>query len=199
MLRPGSAFAPRAHREIPASDRAPLSTATTATASRPVNGSRSSTINQSDTPTQRSTAVRKTCTSQAMDGVFGTRTAWPARSPSHLAHRADLALGGGVHYQLEQAHAASGRHLTAGSRPDEDQEGGEPTASGPVEPGAPRGVTRRPVLQRQRTLRANSCTNQRPKPADESRLDTPACEAVLKHYGPSKRNKLTEPVTGRPM
>jgi hypothetical protein len=39
-----------------------------------------------------------------------------------------------------------------------------------VEPGAPRGVTRRPVLQQQRTLRANSCTDQRPKPADESRL-----------------------------
>ncbi|MEU6012283.1 hypothetical protein, partial [Streptomyces sp. NPDC047453] len=32
------------------------------------------------------------------------------------------------------------------------------------------GVTRRPVLQRQRTLRANSRTDQRPKPADESRI-----------------------------
>ncbi|GAA3376376.1 hypothetical protein GCM10020367_47830 [Streptomyces sannanensis] len=40
------------------------------------------------------------------------------------AYRRDLALGTSVHHQMEQAHAASARHLTADSRPDEGQEGG---------------------------------------------------------------------------
>ncbi|MFM9444317.1 transposase [Streptomyces acidiscabies] len=57
--------------------------------------------------------------------------------PSHPARRADLAVGSGVHHQSEQAHPTSGRHLAAGSRPAEDQEGGQPATSGPVEPGAP--------------------------------------------------------------
>ncbi|GGN43846.1 hypothetical protein GCM10011578_094310 [Streptomyces fuscichromogenes] len=79
-------------------------------------------------------------------------------------------LGTGVRHQVDEARPAAGHHLTARTRPDEDQEGGLPRSPRACGTRRSCSVTRRPALQQQRILRANRSTDQRPKPTEESRL-----------------------------
>lgn len=61
----------------------------------------------------------------------------PPRPPPHPAHRADLPLGGGVHHQLDEAHQASGRHLTAGPAPTRTRKEENPQPPDPWNPAHP--------------------------------------------------------------